>query len=79
MQSNHNVFFSVTAAELEYFVKISDWWRALNEAKKCNASDDKHGNGIVHIIPEKRLRKLAIISEFEAGVFVDCVVEVSES
>ncbi|KAF8495300.1 hypothetical protein JB92DRAFT_1118906 [Gautieria morchelliformis] len=77
--SNHDPFFKVSAAELEYFVKISDWWRALNEAQQRNVVDDSQGAGNIHLILQpRRSRQVATISEFEVGVFVDCVIELLE-
>lgn len=74
-------FFTVTAAELEYFVKISDWWRAFNhdEARKKIVIDDNQENTNIQIVSgsHRKRPKLATISEVEVGIFSDCVVQVS--
>ena len=66
--------------ELGYFVKISNWWRALNEAQESSIIDNSQGAGDIHVITQRHQshQKLAMISEIEVGVFVDCVVEVSK-
>jgi hypothetical protein len=82
-QSGHDAFFKPAAAELEYFVKLADWWRALKEAKEKERSigDSSIGNITTHIVAPRRTdrRKLQTIAEMEHGTFVDCVVEVSGS
>ena len=53
MHLNYATFFKVTADELEYFVKISDWWRALNEARESSIIDNSQGAGDIHIITQR--------------------------
>lgn len=82
MGSNSDPFFKVTAAELGYFVKISDWWRALKEleSREHSVINDNQGAGNIHVVTQRRShRRMATISEIEVGVFVDCVVEVSQT
>ncbi|KAF8590032.1 hypothetical protein K439DRAFT_1628241 [Ramaria rubella] len=76
---NHDAFFKVAPAELEYFVKISDWWRSLQESRcdPLEVHSDSGGNVTTQIVPRTlgRRHRLVTISELKVGEFVDCVIQ----
>jgi len=66
-----DIFFKVGSAELDYFVKISDWWRAKKELEQ-----KARGVGEATNLSRSFRIRDATVAELKEGVFSDCTVEV---
>ncbi|KIJ35705.1 hypothetical protein M422DRAFT_51329 [Sphaerobolus stellatus SS14] len=68
------LFFKPSVAELDYFVKISDWWRAIKEVEEKDREANRLAMEPLKAFISPRMRDAAI-SQLKAGQFSDCVVE----
>ncbi len=60
-------FYKPRDAEIDYFVKLGQWWRAYTENEQ---------GPIVVCQPSKPRREHSLIGDMEANVFFDATVEV---
>ncbi|KAG9123076.1 hypothetical protein FRC07_000264 [Ceratobasidium sp. 392] len=67
---DHCPFFTPGPDELQYASQLAEWWKALQELAKTKP------DGVPTLMAGPRGRQLITLSEAEADVFFNCVVEI---